>query len=118
MRKPVFDPADFRNGSDPWEGLIRRIMRAAAVELERRRQEQSLLFVLSRWSRPVIASAAAMVLVFGTVLAASRGDEPAIEVEPPTLAHYLIAEDLRPVFVQEDKPTLAEFVSALEGGQR
>ena len=109
--KPVFDLGSVPGGGDRWERLFRRIMAAAATELERRGRIQSLVYVLSRWSRPVVSSAAVAVLIFGSALAIYRGNEGETEPVAAMLAQYLI-------FDEEQMPTLAEAVWALEGEER
>jgi hypothetical protein len=118
MHSPEDEPGLQPVQVDRWETLVGKITRAAAPELSRRRQEQTLTYVFAQWSRPVISAAAVLTLIFGSLLGIYLETEPGPEVRLPTLAEVLIPEDLAPWLNPGNEPTLAEMVGALEGEVR
>jgi hypothetical protein len=107
---------DYEVGDDHLIALAERIVSAAGPELERRRQEDSLLYVLARWSKPIIVAAAVLVLVAGSILGTYRRGANDDETQTMTLAEVLIPQELAPWYYLENETTLGEIVSALEGG--
>lgn len=116
----MFGPEDGWQGYTAGEGhliaLTERIVSAAGPELARRRQEDSLLFVLAQWSKPIISAAAVLVVVAGSILGIHRRGTSDDETQAVTLAEVLIPQELAPWYYPENETTLMEIVSALEGG--
>ena len=102
-----------------WEPLVRRIMNAAGPELARLRNRMTLTGQFDRWTRPLLPLAAALILVFGSILALAGVKEASPELaEAPLMAEVLVPEPLSLWLEAGVKFSLAELVEALEEGER
>ncbi len=108
--------ADRRSGH--WEPLIRRIMEAAAPELENLRAKGTLAGQISGWTRPLLPVAAALILIFGTILAWMGEQSDLVGGNAPHLAEAILPEPVS-LWVQANAEyTLAELLAALEESGR
>ena len=91
-----------RRADDEWSALVAGIMSTVAPELARRRSERGIVRSLLRWSRPVAAAAAAVLLVGGLGLAFTNDVESPVatssfaEVVDREPASTLLATDAPP----------------------
>ena len=76
--RPDLSPLDPRRDPQHWEMMVRRIMARSAAELQRRQMAGhfGLFDGLLAWSRPALATAAALALL--SLIALSRGETPAM----------------------------------------
>ncbi len=98
-----------------YERLIRRVMAAAEPELERRRMTRTPLSVLGGWARPVLAAAAIVAVMAGSVLVATERDRPAQAQAPADMAEALgVPAPAVEWLVEGREPTKADLVLAME----
>jgi hypothetical protein len=121
------DPLDFpaplpelsalypRRVSAEWDALAAGIMKAAAPELERRRDERGLVRSILRLARPVSVAAAA-VLLFGAIGLAVTSDAEATmtTAAAPTFAEVLDREPASTLLATNRPPSATDLESALE----
>jgi hypothetical protein len=121
------DPLDFpaplpelsalypRRASAEWDALAAGIMKAAAPELERRRDERGLVRSILRLARPVSVAAAA-VLLFGAIGLAVTSDAEATmtTAAAPTFAEVLDREPASTLLAANRPPSAIDLESALE----
>jgi len=102
-------------GLDPkWDPLVQRIMIAAAPELARLRDGVTLVGQFRSWTRPLLPMAAAMALLFGSLLA-WIGPGGVLEfADPPHIAEALVPEPIGFWLEGGNAPTLHELVESLE----
>lgn len=106
---------DPMNDPERRERLIRSITRRALPELSRRAAENSPIALLASWARPMLAAAAALVIVSTVILALTRErtrphapDDGIVEaLHIPTPAADWLTEDRG--------PTVGDLIFALEG---
>ena len=107
-----------RRDADRWELLVRRIMAAAAPELERLRNRVTLMGQIDRWNRSLLPMAAVLVLLFGSVLAWPGGEAEAEPADDLLIAEVLVPEPFARWYQTGADYTLAEMVEALEERER
>lgn len=97
-----------------WDSLVSSIMKGAAPELARRREERGLVRSLLRWARPV-GLAAAAVLVFGAAGLAMTNDAEAMVTAPtPSFAEVVDREPASALLASDRPPSASDLERALE----
>ncbi len=105
-------PLDPGRGPDRWEAAVEGIMRAAAPELARRRQQAGLMPTLLAWARPALSAAATIAVLFSLGVAVNAGR--AAPASEPTLADALVPDEVARWLIEGYQPTVTEVVVALE----
>lgn len=100
---------------DRWQRMVASITAAAAAELRRLRTDRTAVSLIVEWTRPLLATAAAVLVLSaaGLVWLAPSTSEstPAVaEVVAPTV----VAEWL----VVDQSPTTEQLLASMEGGTR
>ena len=99
-----------------WDALVSGIMKSAAPELARRRDERGLVQSILRWSRPV-GIAAAAVLVFGAIgLAVTNDAEAMATVSAPSFAEVVDREPASVLLALDRPPSASDLERVLESG--
>ena len=101
-----------RRADDEWNALAATIMTSVAPELARRRSERGLVRSLLRWSRPVAAAAAAVLLVGGLGLALTS--DAASPVATTSFAEVVDREPASRLLATDRPPSASDLESALE----
>jgi hypothetical protein len=97
-----------------WDSLVASIVKGAAPELARRRNERGLVRSILRWARPV-GMAAAAVLVVGTIGLAVTNDAEAMVTAPtPSFAEVVDREPASALLASELPPSAGDLERALE----
>ncbi len=105
-------PLDPRRDALAYERLVRRVMDAAAPELERRARRASPLAVVAVWARPTLAAAAVIaVLAAGALLSTDRPDR---EPWPDTVEALGVPAPAADWLLDEREPTPSDLVLAME----
>lgn len=121
------DPLDFpaplpelsalypRRANAEWDALAAGIVRAAAPELERRRNERGLVGSILRLARPVGVAAAA-VLLFGAIGLAMTNDAQATvtTAAAPSFAEIVDREPASTLLATDRPPSASDLASAVE----
>lgn len=95
-----------------WNALAAGIMRAAAPELARRRNERGLVRSLLRWSRPVSVAAAAVLLVGAIGLAATNDAEATTTTS--SFAEVVDREPASTLLAADRPPSASDLARALD----
>lgn len=95
-----------------WHALAAGIMRAAAPELARRRNERGLVRSLLRWSRPVGVAAAAVFLI-GAIGLAATNDADATTTTP-SFAEVVDREPASTLLATDRPPSASDLARALD----
>jgi hypothetical protein len=96
-----------------YERLVRRVLDAAGPELERRALQRNPLAVLAGWTRPVLAAAALVGLLAGSVLVATeRAGTP--EAPGPMAEALGVPSPAADWLAEGREPTRADLVLAME----
>jgi hypothetical protein len=97
-----------------WDSLVRGIMKGAAPELARRREERGIVRSILRWARPV-GLAAAAVLVVGLIgLAVTNDAEAMVTTSAPSFAEVVDREPASTLLASELPPSASDLERALE----
>lgn len=98
-----------------WSALAAGIMKAAAPELERRRDERGIVRSILRFARPV-ALAAAAVLLFGAIGLATTSDADAAvtAAAAPSFAEVVDGEPAAALLASDRPPSANDLENALE----
>ena len=105
-------------GEAEWDALVSGIMKSAAPELARRRDERGLVRSILRWSRPV-GIAAAAVLVFGAIgLAVTNDAEAMATVSAPSFAEVVDREPASALLALDRPPSASDLERVLESSLR
>jgi hypothetical protein len=116
MREPErldLSPLDPRRDTQRWEQLVRQIMARSAAELQRRQAAGmfGLFDGLLAWSRPALATAAALALL--SLIALSR-------LEAPTMTTFFRSQsmpDEMSVWLEEGQPPSILDLIVLRNGE-
>jgi hypothetical protein len=95
-----------------WDALVSRIVASAAPELARRRGERAVVRSILRWSRPLAACAAA-VLLFGAVALTFTSDAEAMAT-PPSFAEVVDREPATVLLSADRPPSASDLATVLE----
>lgn len=118
--EPRHDERGLTPERDPlrWEALVHSITAAAEAELARRAAQVDPLLLLAGWTRPLLATAATLVILASAALVAvDRGDSDSTggtTAEAPALAEALLPSTLAAWVEGAHAPTAEELVVALE----
>jgi hypothetical protein len=98
-----------------WDSLVASIVKGAAPELARRREERGLVRSILRWARPV-GLAAAAVLVIGTIGLAVTSDAEAMvtTASRPSFAEIVDREPASVLLASDLPPSAGDLERALE----
>jgi hypothetical protein len=97
-----------------WDSLVSSIVKSAAPELARRRNERGFVRSVLRWSRPVGLAAAAL-LVAGTIgLAVTNDAEAMVSAPTPTFAEVVDREPASALLASDRPPSAGDLERALE----
>jgi hypothetical protein len=98
-----------------WSTLVAGIMKAAAPELERRRDERGLVRSILRFAKPVTLAAAA-VLLFGAIGLAMTSDADAAvtTAATPSFAEVVDREPATALLATDRPPSASDLESALD----
>lgn len=121
------DPLDFpaplpelsalypRRANAEWDALAAGILKAAAPELERRRNERGLVGSILRLARPVGVAAAA-VLLFGAIGLAMTNDAQATvtTAAAPSFAEIVDREPASTLLATDRPPSASDLASVVE----
>jgi hypothetical protein len=101
--RPDLSPLDPRVDVDRWERLVRRIMTRSAAELQRRQAAGvfGLFDGLLAWSRPALATAAALAAL--SLLALSQLKTPTL-AQPATFIRSAAIPAPMSVWLEEGQP--------------
>lgn len=100
-----------------WEAVVRSIAAAAEPELARRSSQADPLLLLAGWTRPLLATAAALAAVASAALVSVGGGSQAeapVTAGAPALAEALLPSALAAWVEGGPAPTAEELVVALE----
>jgi hypothetical protein len=97
-----------------WNALVAKIVVGAAPGLARRRGERAVVRSLLRWSRPVAAAAAA-VLLFGAGALTLTSDAEAMAPAAPSFAEVVDREPATVLLMADRPPSANDLATALEG---
>jgi hypothetical protein len=103
-----------RRADAEWDLLIVGIMKGAAPELARRRDERGLVRSILRWARPVGVAAAAVLLVGTIGLAVTSDAEATVTTVNPTFAEVVDREPASTLLASDRPPSASDLESALE----
>jgi hypothetical protein len=101
-----------RRTDDEWNALVASVMTSVAPELARRRSERGLVRSLLRWSRPVAAAAAAVLLVGGLGLAFTNDAESPVATS--SFAEVVDREPASTLLATDRPPSASDLESVLE----
>jgi hypothetical protein len=101
-----------RRSEAEWSALAAGVMTSVAPELARRRSERGLVRSLLRWSRPVAAAAAAVLLVGGLGLAFTNETESVVATS--SFAEVVDREPASTLLATDRPPSASDLESALE----
>lgn len=96
-----------------FERVVRRVMTAAAPELERRTALYAPLVLLGAWARPVLAAAAVVAVLAGSVLVMTERDG-APEASQVTAEDLGVPAPASEWLAEGREPTKADLVLAME----
>ena len=100
---------------DRWEAAVRRITAAAQPELDALARERTPVFLITRWTRPVLATAASIAVLATATLVATPGSESTAASERPlTVADAITPEPLANWLLGGPWPTVDEIVYAMD----
>ena len=103
---PTRDAASF-------ERVVASINARASDELAVRRSQTNAIALLARWKRPMLAAAALMALISGTILFSVRVPSPNFAPQTDGIAEAMgIPEALAQWIDSDDLPTTADLISA------
>lgn len=106
----ALDPA---SGELRYERLVRGVLAAAEPELARRARAQTPLTLLGMWARPMLAAAAVVAVLAGSVLfTLERGE--AAEASDSLTEGLGIPEPAAEWLTENREPTRADLVLAME----
>ncbi|HEV7703776.1 MAG TPA: hypothetical protein VGO46_05755 [Gemmatimonadaceae bacterium] len=97
-----------------WDSLVRGIMKGAAPELARRREERGLVRSILRWARPVSVAAAAVLLVGSIGLAVTNDAEAMVTASAPSFAEVVDREPASTLLASDLPPSASDLERALE----
>ncbi len=113
MQRRHVEPSPLQGRTDRWDPLVRRIMVAAGPELARLRAQATVAGQMDRWTRPLLPLAAALILVFGSILAWAEPGPGAQDPDAPLMAEVLVPEPFSLWLESGASYTLAELAEAL-----
>jgi hypothetical protein len=114
--RPDLTPLDPRREPEHWERLVRQIMARSAMELQRRQAAGAfgLFDGLLTWSRPALATAAALV-VLSLFALSRRGDTPTL-IMPATFIRSASMPAPMSVWLEEGQPpTILDLIVLTNG---
>jgi hypothetical protein len=97
-----------------WDGLAAGIMRAAAPELERRREERGLVRSILRLARPVGVAAAAVLLCGAIGLAVTSDAEATVTSAAPSFAEVVDREPASTLLAADSPPSASDLEHIFE----
>jgi len=97
-----------------WSSLVSSIMKGAAPELARRRDERGLVRSILRWARPVGLAAAAVLAVGAIGLAVTNDAEAMVGTSTPTFAEVVDREPASALLASDLPPNASDLEAALE----
>jgi len=97
-----------------WSSLVSSIMKGAAPELARRRDERGIVRSILRWARPVGLAAAAVLVVGAIGLAVTNDAEAMVAGPTPTFAEVVDREPASALLASELPPNASDLEAALE----
>ncbi|MEP7065097.1 MAG: hypothetical protein ABI889_03600 [Gemmatimonadota bacterium] len=107
-----------RRAGAEWDALAAGIMRSAAPELERRRNERGIVRSILHLARPVGIASAAVLLFGGIGLAVTSDAEAAVTTasaqSAPSFAEVVDQEPASTLLASDRPPSANDLVSALE----
>jgi hypothetical protein len=112
-------PLDARTDPDRWEAAVRRITVAAQPQLDVLARENAPVFLITRWTRPVLAAAASIAALATATLVATGGAENAVTSDRPlTVADAITPEPVANWLLGGAWPTVDEIVYAMDENTR
>lgn len=112
-------PLDARTDPDRWESVVRRITTAAEPELQNLARQHAPVFVLTQWTRPVLAAAASIAALATATLVATGSPNDATESERPlTVADAITPAPVANWLLGGEWPTVEDIVYALDENTR
>ncbi|HEX7051607.1 MAG TPA: hypothetical protein VF188_15475 [Longimicrobiales bacterium] len=110
-------PLDPMAEPERWERLVRAITRGAWPELNRRAAVQSPFALLASWARPMLSTAAILILLSAAAIALTRRQTGAPDAPPFGIAGELDVPVPAALWLSEERaPTVVELILAQEGG--
>ena len=97
-----------------WDSLVLGIMKGAAPELARRREERGFVRSILRWARPVSLAAAAVLVVGAFGLAMTNDAEAMVTTSPPSFAEIVDREPATTLLASDRPPSASDLERALE----
>jgi hypothetical protein len=97
-----------------WDALVSGIMKNAAPELARRRDERGLVRSILRWSRPVGIAAAAVLMIGAIGLAVTNDAEAMVSTSAPSFAEVVDREPASALLALDRPPSASDLERALE----
>jgi hypothetical protein len=91
-----------------WDALVVGIMKDAAPELARRRDDRGLVRAILRWSRPVGIAAAAILMVGAIGLAVTNDAEAMASASAPTFAEVVDQEPASALLALDRPPNASD----------
>jgi len=97
-----------------WETLVASIVRGAAPELARRREERGVVRSILRWARPVGLAAAAVLVIGAIGLAVTTDAEAVTTTTNPSFAEVVDREPASVLLASDHPPSAGDLERALE----
>jgi hypothetical protein len=98
-----------------WDALAAAIVRKAAPELQRRREERGFVRSILRLARPVSLAAAALLLLGAIGLAVTTDAEATVPAAPPSFAEVVDREPASTLLAADRPPSANDLANVLEG---
>lgn len=97
-----------------WDALVSGIMKSAAPELARRRDERGLVRSILRWSRPVGIAAAAILMLGAIGLVVTDDAEAMVTASAPSFAEVVDREPASVLLALDRPPSASDLERVLE----
>ncbi len=96
-----------------FERVVASINARASDQLAARRSQTNAIAMLARWKRPMLAAAAVVVLISGTILFSVRVPPPDLAPQTDGIAEAMGIPEALAQWIDDDRlPTTADLISA------